>query len=71
MHPVNFEGAVVINKPDNMTNEQCTALWAKFGFGKLHQIFQANGIAEIPPAIYAGVDSEKFPFYMTAWQFNK
>lgn len=71
MHPVNFEGAVPVHKPTDMTDEQCTSLWAKFGFGKLYQIFSAGGIAEVPPAIYSGIDIEDFPFYMTAWQPNK
>lgn len=71
MHPVNFEGAVEIKKPDNMTDEECTSAWASYGFGTLYNIFQGNGIVKLPPGIYAGVDSQQFPFYMTAWQPNK
>lgn len=71
MHPVHFEGAVEIKKPENMTDEQCTSAWAKFGFDVLFKIFQSNGIAQLPPGIYAGVDSEDFPYYMTAWKPNK
>lgn len=71
MHPVNFEGAIEIKKPEDMTDEQCTSAWAKFGFDMLYKIFQSNGIAKLPPAIYAGVDSDNFPFYMTAWKPNK
>lgn len=71
MHPVNFEGAVEIKKPENMTDEQCTSAWSKFGFDILYKIFQGNGIAKLPEGVYAGVDSENFPYYMTAWQPNK
>lgn len=69
MHPVNFEGAVEIRKPDDMTDEQCISAWAKFGFDKLFKAMQMN--ATIPPGLYAGVDEDDFPYYMTAWQPNK
>lgn len=71
MHPVHFEGATEIKKPEDMTDEQCTSAWAKFGFDLLYKIFQSNGIAQLPAGIYAGIDSESFPFYMTAWKPNK
>lgn len=71
MHPVEFEGSVPIGKPKNMTDEQCSMAWAKYGFGTLQQLFAANGIAQLPPGIYAGIDAENFPYYMTAWQPNK
>lgn len=71
MHPVNFEGAVEIRKPENMTDEECTSAWASFGFGKLYEIFQSNGIIQLPPAVCAGIDAAEYPFYMTAWQPNK
>jgi hypothetical protein len=71
MHVVNFEGAVPVLKPENMTDEQCTSIWAKFGFGRLWKIFQSNGIVQIPPSLYAGVDQDNFPFYLTAWQPSK
>jgi hypothetical protein len=71
MHPVFFEGSVEISKPNDMTDEQCMSAWAKFGFEKLFKVIQSNGIAHIPPGLYAGVDQEDFPFYMTAWQPNK
>lgn len=54
-----------------MTDEQCTSAWAKYGFDPLYKIFQSNGIAKLPPGIYAGIDTQNFPFYMTAWQPNK
>lgn len=54
-----------------MTDEQCTSIWAKHGFGTLYQIFQANGIAQLPPGAVSGVDSEQFSYYMTAWRPNK
>lgn len=71
MHPVFFEGAEEIKKPADMTDEQCTSAWAKFGFGKLFQIFQSNGIAQLPPGLLAGVDSANFPYFLTAWKPNK
>lgn len=69
MHPVHFEGAVEIGKPKDMTDEQCMSAWAKFGFDKLHKSIQMG--ATIPPALYAGVDTDDFPYYMTAWKPNK
>src|ERR1700744_5853454 len=71
MHPVHFDGAVEIKKPEDMTDEQCTSAWAKFGFDLLHKIFESNGIAKLPEGVYAGVDAENFPFYMTAWKPNR
>ncbi len=71
MMPVSFEGATEIKKPADMTDEQCMSAWSKFGFGKLHEIIQANGVITIPPGIYAGIDAEDFPYYMTAWKPNK
>ena len=71
MHPINFEGAKEIKKPDDMTDEQCTSIWAKHGFGLLYKIFKSNGIAQLPRGLYAGIDSESYPYYMTAWQPNK
>lgn len=71
MHPVKFPGSVPISKPKDMTDEQCTMAWTKYGFDLLHKIFESNGIAKLPEGIYAGIDSENFPFYMTAWQPNK
>lgn len=32
MHPVHFEGAHEVKKPDNMTDEQCTSIPAMNGF---------------------------------------
>lgn len=29
MHPINFEGAKVIGKPENMTDEQCFSMYAR------------------------------------------
>lgn len=71
MHPTHFPGAVEIKKPEGMTDEQCMSAWAKFGFDKLYKIIQSNGIMKLPPAVYAGVDAEDFPFYLTAWLPNK
>lgn len=69
MHPVYFEGSVEIGKPKDMTDEQCMSAWAKFGFDKLYKAIKMG--ATIPPALYAGVDSEDFQYYMTAWKPNK
>jgi len=71
MHPVNFEGAIEVKKPEDMTDEQCVSVWAKFGFDRLWKIIQSNGIANIPAGLYAGVDTEQFPYYLTAWKPNK
>lgn len=70
MNPVKFEGAVIINKPADMTDEQCMAVWAKFGFGKLHQIIKIKeGGIECPvPPLIAGIDVQDFPYYQTAWK---
>lgn len=69
MHPIHFEGSVEIGKPQNMTDEQCMSAWAKYGFDRLHKWGKASVI--IPPAVYAGIDSEEFPYYLTAWKPNK
>lgn len=70
MQPVNFEGAVMISKPEDMTDEQCMSVWAKFGFGKLHQIIKIKegGIGFPVPPLIAGVDTQDFPYYQTAWK---
>jgi len=72
MTPVSFEGSVEIRKPEDMTDEQCMSVWAKYGFGKLIQIInikRGEGVSVVPP-LYAGIDSENFPYYMTAWKPN-
>lgn len=71
MHPVSFEGAVEIRKPEDMTDEQCMSAWAKYGFDRLYKIIQSNGIMKLPAGIYAGIDAENFSYYMTAWKPNK
>lgn len=71
MHPVSFPGAVEIKKPDDMTDEECTGAWARYGFDLLYKILQSNGIAKLPPGVYTGIDTQNFPYYMTAWQPNK
>lgn len=32
MIPVYFKGATEIKKPDSMTDEQCTSVWAEYGY---------------------------------------
>lgn len=71
MHTVHFEGSIEISKPEDMTDEQCFSVWAKFGFDKLYKIIESNGMMKIPEGLYAGVDRDNFPFYMTAWKPNK
>lgn len=71
MHPVEFPGSVPIGKPADMTDEQCSMAWAKYGFDLLNRIFEGNGLIKVPEGLYAGVDVEGFPYYMTAWQPNK
>jgi hypothetical protein len=71
MHPVHFEGAVEIKKPESMTDEQCMSVWAKYGFDLLFKIFESKGLVVLPEAVYAGIDAEHFPYYMTAWMPNK
>ena len=70
MMPVHFEGATEIKKPEDMTDEQCTSIWAKYGMDGLKVAFK-EGIANLPPSIYAGTDTDKFPFFLTAWKPNK
>jgi hypothetical protein len=70
MYPVFFEGATEIKKPVDMTDEQCTSIWAKYGFQTLLTMF-ANGIAQLPPGTMAGVDEEGFTYFLTAWMPNK
>lgn len=69
MQPVSFEGAIEIKKPADMTDEQCMSVWANYGFSKLHQIIKLKegGINVIPP-VYAGVDTQDFPYFLTKWQ---
>lgn len=69
MMPVKFPGAVEVHRPTDMTDEQCTSIWALYGFDKLMQIFE--GSAPVPPGMIAGIDEDKFPFFVTAWQPNK
>lgn len=71
MHPTHFEGAVEIKKPESMTDEQCISAWAKYGFDLLHKIIESQGMIVLPPAVYASIDTEQFPYYLTAWQPNK
>lgn len=70
MHAVHFEGATEIKKPEDMTDEQCMSLWAKYGFGKLMQIvnMKDHGADVILPGVAAGVDADDFPYYLTAWK---
>jgi hypothetical protein len=70
MMPVHFEGATEIKKPADMTDEQCTSIWAKCGINILKRIFNKS-VAPVPPAIYESIDSENFPFFLTAWKPNK
>jgi hypothetical protein len=70
MMPVNFEGAKEIKKPEDMTDEQCTSIWAKCGLSGLKQVFK-DGAASVPPGIYDSIDADQFPFFLTAWKPNK
>lgn len=67
MQPVSFEGARVIKKPEDMTDEQCMSIWAKKGFGPLllQTEFRGDGI---PPPHYVGEDVNEYPFFVTAWK---
>lgn len=69
MRPVPFEGAIEIRNPNDTTDEQCMSAWARFGFDRLYKMIKTG--ARIPEGLYAGVDTEDFPYYMTAWQPNK
>lgn len=69
MIPVHFEGAKEIKKPEDMTDEQCMSIWAKYGLAGLKQL-SASG-APIPPAVYEAIDADQFPFFLTAWKPNK
>lgn len=70
MHPVHFEGSTEIKKPEDMTDEECMSLWAKFGFGKLLEMInlKANGVDVVLPGVAAGVDASEYPYYLTAWK---
>lgn len=68
--PVHFEGATEIKKPEDMTDEQCTSIWAKMGIDALKVILN-KGIAPVPPSVYESIDADKFPFFLTAWVPNK
>lgn len=67
MTPISFPGSVEIRKPDNMTDEQCMSVWAMRGFDKLHQLCKLAG-AGIVIDVYAGVDTQNYPFFLTAWK---
>jgi len=80
MHPVHFEGSTEIKKPENMTDEQCMSLWAKFGFGTIITLLDRQEKKDklsyvepdtLLPGVVAGVDTDKYPFYLTAWKPNK
>ena len=67
--PVHFEGAHEIKKPADMTDEQCTSIWAKCGMDGLKQVFKSG--APVPSAAYEAIDTDRFPFFLTAWRPNK
>lgn len=69
MQPVHFEGAISINKPEDMTDEQCVSAWAKYGFDTLFNAIRQG--MKLPDYVTAGVDTEGVPYYMTAWKPNK
>lgn len=71
MYPVFFEGATEIKKPVDMTDEQCTSIWAKYGLETLLTIFQNKGAAPIPPGVLPDTDNEGFRYFITAWMPNK
>lgn len=54
-----------------MTDEQCLSIWAKFGHELLTNIFFSKSGSSIPKEVYAGIDSEHFPFFLTAWKPSK
>jgi len=70
MYPVQFEGSTEIKRPQNMTDEECMSIWAKFGFGKLIQIMRLkeSPVDVVIPGIAAGVDADDYPYYVTAWK---
>jgi len=71
MYPVFFEGATEIKKPVDMTDEQCTSIWAKFGLETLLTIFANKGAAPIPPGVLPETDNDGFRYFLTAWMPNK
>jgi hypothetical protein len=70
MMPVHFKGAHEIKKPEDMTDEQCTSIWAKCGLQALKQVFK-DGATSVPPAVYDSIGADKFSFFLTAWRPNK
>jgi hypothetical protein len=73
MHPVQFEGSTEIKKPENMTDEQCYSVWAKSGFGTLKRLIDvsASSGGSALMHVVAGIDTDQYPYYLTAWQPNK
>lgn len=67
MQPVNFPGAVEIKKPENMTDEQCMAIWSKYGYAGLMRIIEYG---QVPPPLLQEIDNNKFTYFLTAWKPN-
>lgn len=65
MQPTYFEGSNEIKKPAGMTDEQCMSIWAKRGLVSLLEIMAKK--IELP-AFAAGIDSDNFPYFLTAWK---
>lgn len=52
-----------------MTDEECISAWAKFGYDTLYRMIQLG--LQLPENLTAGVDTDKYAYYMTAWKPNK
>ena len=69
MIPVYFEGAVEIKKPADMTDEQCTSIWAKFGFETIKAIcLRPEIVPHIPAEAFSGIDEDGYQYFLTAWK---
>ena len=68
MHPVHFEGASVIGKPKDMTDEQCFSVWATRGLHTLCDLLDEWHEMGVPP-FGANIDqSVNCVYYLTAWK---
>lgn len=65
MHNVQFEGAFEIRKPENMTDEECSSVWAKFGVSP-EQVANIRSFW-----VDAGNDQAGYAYYVTQWQPSK
>ncbi len=71
MHPVHFEGASIIGKPKDMTDEQCFSIWATRGFHGLTDVMDEWHEKGVPPHDVSMDHSLQCLAWVTAWKPNK